>query len=74
MTNEPLAQLEYLTLPFDSQAALNFGIMVATREGAGRPISMTAEQIAAICRVHEATSATRNIDDFFDTGIDLVNP
>ena len=31
-------------------------------------------QIAAICRVHSATLATRNIGDFTDTGIDLVDP
>ena len=31
-------------------------------------------QIAAICRSWGAGLATRNIDDFVDTGVDAVNP
>jgi hypothetical protein len=31
-------------------------------------------QIAAICRTVGATLATRNTDDFADTGIELINP
>jgi len=31
-------------------------------------------QIAATARVHNLTLATRNIADFADTGISLVNP
>jgi predicted nucleic acid-binding protein len=31
-------------------------------------------QIAAICRSRAATLATRNTNDFTDTGIALVNP
>lgn len=38
------------------------------------PISTADAQIAAICRVHRATCATRNVRDFAETGIDLVDP
>jgi toxin FitB len=31
-------------------------------------------QIAAICRTIDATLATRNTDDFQETGIELINP
>ena len=60
--------------PFDSQAAGQYAAVVVGREKLGRPISMADAQIAAICSVHNATLATRNIGDFTDTGISLINP
>jgi len=61
-------------LPFDAPAATHYAEIVATRERAGRPISMADAQIAAICRTWSAGLATRNVDDFADTGVDAVNP
>ena len=61
-------------LPFDAPAATHYAEIVASRERAGRPISMADAQIAAICRHWRATLATRNVDDFVDTGIDAQNP
>jgi predicted nucleic acid-binding protein len=60
--------------PFNSLAAGQYATVVVGRAKKGRPISMADAQIAAICRVHSATLATRNIGDFTDTGIDLVDP
>ena len=60
--------------PFDNLAAEQYAAVVVGREKRGRPISMADAQIAAICRVHSATLATRNTGDFTDTGIDLINP
>ena len=60
--------------PFDSQAANQYATVVVSREKLGRPVSMADAQIAAICRVHGATLATRNTGDFTDTGISLLNP
>jgi predicted nucleic acid-binding protein len=60
--------------PFDVLAAEQYADLVTAREYAGRPISMADAQIAAICRVHDATLATRNTADFADTGITLINP
>ncbi len=59
--------------PFDGLAAEQYATVVG-REKKGRPISAADAQIAAICRVHSATLATRNTGDFTDTGIDLINP
>jgi toxin FitB len=59
---------------FDSLAAEQYAAVVVGREKRGRPIGMADAQIAAICRVHSATLATRNTGDFTDTGIDLINP
>ncbi|MFI7147689.1 hypothetical protein ACIBO2_22455 [Nonomuraea sp. NPDC050022] len=44
------------------------------REQAGLPISTADAQIAAICRSHKAACATRNIKDFVQTGIELLDP
>lgn len=61
-------------LSFDAKAAVQYAAIVAARERAGAPISGFEAQIAAICRVHDATLATRNTKDFHDTGITVVDP
>lgn len=61
-------------LPFDELAAFEYASIVAARERSGRPISMADAQIAGICRRWSAGVATRNVDDFADTGIQVVNP
>jgi toxin FitB len=60
--------------PFDGQAANQCATVIVGRKKLGRPVSMADAQIAAICRVHGATLATRNTGDFTDTGISLINP
>ena len=61
-------------LAFDGVAAAHYVDLVVDRERMGRPISMADAQIAAICRSHGAAIATRNVDDFADVGVDVVNP
>lgn len=60
--------------PFDASAAAQYAVVVSEREKLGRPISAAGGQIAAICRARRATLATRNIKDFEEAGIELVNP
>ena len=48
--------------------------IVAARKRAGTPISALDAQIAAICRQYEATLATRNLQDFTASGVELVDP
>lgn len=60
--------------PFDASAAAQYAVVVSEREKLGRPISAADAQIAAICRARRATLATRNIKDFEEAGIELVNP
>jgi predicted nucleic acid-binding protein len=50
-------------LAFDRKAAELYSQIAANRKQIGRPISQFDAQIAAICRVHQATLATRNIRD-----------
>lgn len=61
-------------LPFDREAASEYGWLVAEREKAGRLITVMDAQIAAIAKSNSATFATRNVADFELTGITLVNP
>jgi toxin FitB len=61
-------------LPFGIEAAMKFGEISALRNGMGRPIMRLDAMIAAICLVHGATLATRNVRDFDGLGLKLVNP
>jgi len=61
-------------LGFDERAAEQYADIVTDRESTGRPISGFDAQIAAICRVHGATLATRNAKDFHGTGIAILDP
>lgn len=62
------------TLDFDSGAADAFAEISATRRQAGKPISQFDAMIAAIARSRGAGLATRNVRDFEDCGVDVVNP
>ena len=61
-------------LPFDINAAQLFATIAAERRKIGRPISQIDAQIAAITRSHNAILATRNVDDFEECGIEIINP
>jgi predicted nucleic acid-binding protein len=61
-------------LPFDSAAAAAYATIAATRRLAGRPISQADAQIAAIAASRGATIATRNVADFTDCGVDVLDP
>ena len=59
---------------FDHFAAVEYADLVCRRDRAGTPISMADAQIAAICRRFSAGFATRNIKNFDDIGLILINP
>jgi len=61
-------------LSFDSAAAFRYGTLAALRQQRGQPISHEDAQIGAIALAQNAVLATRNIADFRDSGITLVNP
>jgi predicted nucleic acid-binding protein len=61
-------------LPFDERASARYADIVVGRERMGRPIGIADAQIASICRDSGAILGTRNVADFEDTGIELINP
>jgi predicted nucleic acid-binding protein len=61
-------------LPFDTAAAEQYALVVTQRDGLGLPIDGFDAQIAAICRAQRAVLATRNLADFRETGIEVINP
>ena len=61
-------------LPFDTDAALAYPEIAAGRRQGGKPISQIDAQIAAIVRSRGARLATRNVRDFAECGITVVDP
>jgi len=61
-------------LPFASRAARIYGRLLAERRIAGRPMSQSDGQIAAIAAEYKATLVTRNTRDFANSDIELLNP
>ena len=61
-------------LPFDSNAASHFGIVVARRRTAGLQSKPPDAMIAAVALAHGAVVATRNIADFTHCGVTLHDP
>ena len=61
-------------LPFDETAARLYGDVKASRRTQGRPLSDFDGQIAAIGLTHGFAVATRNVNDFEQCGLELINP
>ena len=61
-------------LPFDSDAAQAYAMLAAKRRAAGRPISQSDCQIAAIAHSRGAPVVTRDVDDFEGCGLEVINP
>ena len=63
-------------LPFDRAAASEYAQIMAHRRSIGRPMEGHELdcQIAAIARVNGAAVATRNVRDFTDCGVEIINP
>jgi predicted nucleic acid-binding protein len=69
-----LSLFEGRILSFEYAAAPHYAEVFATRRKTGRPIDSFDAVIAAIARANGMAIATRNIGDFEDCGIDLINP
>jgi|ERR1022692_1575919 predicted nucleic acid-binding protein len=59
---------------FESDAARVFSTIAAHRRALGRPISHADAQIAAIAQVRGAKLATRNVTDFENCDLAIVDP
>ena len=69
-----LEDFEGRILPFDMTAAAAYAEIFANRRRAGRPAATADLMIAAVARSHGASIVTRNVSDFEECGIAIVNP
>ena len=65
---------ENRVLPFDREAARSYADIAAMRRSAGRPVAPADCQIAAIAHSRNMAVATRNVRDFEDIDIEVVDP
>lgn len=68
------SDFEFTVLPFDEKAGRLAGRMRAARENQGLHAQSADMMIAAITSLSGAILATRNVKDFTNTGIELINP
>jgi predicted nucleic acid-binding protein len=59
---------------YDESAARIYGEMMGDRKELGLPMSVPDGQIAAIARLNHMSVATRNVSDFENCGIEVINP
>jgi toxin FitB len=65
---------KHRVLSFDETAAHFYGKIMSQRKILGRPLGIPDGQIVAIARTHNFSIATRNIRDFADCEVDVINP
>jgi toxin FitB len=61
-------------LSYDEAAARIYGELMGDRKELGLPMSVPDGQIAAIARHNHFAVATRNVPDFENCGIEVINP
>jgi predicted nucleic acid-binding protein len=66
--------IEHRVLPFDTVAAEEAAVLMASRRRAGRMIELRDTMIAGIAIARRATLATRNIRHFDDLPVSLIDP
>jgi len=60
--------------PFSSEAAHWYAQLLRSRERSARPMATADAVIAATALAHGAQLATRDVADFADVGLGLINP
>jgi len=72
--NELLVGFDKHILPFDESLISTWSSMLVALEKKGRPIPLIDAFIAATAHHYNLTLVTRNLTDFKDCGIALLNP
>lgn len=65
---------EQRVLSFDEDAAFDYAEIMGHKKEMGKPMSVPDGQIAAIARSNDLKIATRNIHDFEECGLTIINP
>ena len=70
----PCRQFDGRVLPFDSRTVAIWGRLMGDGDRAGRTPAAADAQIAAVAIQHELILVTRNVRDFVNSGIQLLDP
>ena len=74
LANDILDRFDGRVLVIDAEVMLRWGTLRAQMEAIGRSLPAIDSIIGAIALVHDLLVVTRNVQDFADTGIQIVNP
>ncbi len=74
LQDDLLARFQGKILPLDTDAIVEWGMLVARTEIAGKPMPAIDSLIAATVIANKMTLVTRNASDFEAAGIEIINP
>jgi predicted nucleic acid-binding protein len=74
LKNDLIPSFSGRMLPVTQAIAYRWGALSARRQLMGRPLSMADGLIAATALENELTLVTRNLRDYEDLGVTIVNP
>ncbi|KAF0107517.1 MAG: putative nucleic acid-binding protein contains PIN domain [Anaerolineaceae bacterium] len=69
-----LSRFQGKIIPIDEDVIVEWGVLTAHVEAAGRPMPAIDSLIAATAQANKMILVTRNVDDFSASGVELVNP
>lgn len=69
-----LSRFQGKIIPIDEDVIVEWGILTARIEVAGKPMPAIDSLIAATAQANRLAMVTRNVDDFSASGVELVNP
>ena len=69
-----LSRFQGKIIPIDEDVIVEWGILTARIEVAGKPMPAIDSLIAATAQANRLALVTRNVDDFSASGVELVNP
>lgn len=73
-TDELLVRYDGKVFPLDVEILMTWGALIARLEANGCPMPAIDSLIAATALAHNLTLVTRNVADFENAGIEIVNP
>jgi tRNA(fMet)-specific endonuclease VapC len=69
-----LVRFDGRIIPLDTEVLMQWGTLVGRLESTGVTLPAIDSLIAATTLTHQLTLVTRNVDDFNNTGIEIINP
>jgi toxin FitB len=74
LQDDLLARFQGKILPLDTDVIVEWGLLTARAETAGKPMPAIDSLIAATVLAHKMILVTRNVGDFEAAGIEIINP